>query len=401
MENINEMQLYELYYIVLLCKKYGEEEAPYDMDIVWNNISKYYYLEKNIYQDNHDVLFKWIKDRCRYELLDMMMLQVFNKFVNDDNGLNKTDPFFISNIFEMQKIIYEYGNQISKDREASIQVELSKMSSNMVIETVKEILTEIDPSLEWLHIYEKAISENKIIYIDLLDDSKRLLLEEMFGVDLKKDDINSCVFLNNKGIGNILLTYTGTISDVVVTMHEIVHYISRYKNEWQEEVPILREFSAIFYELYASKYLLRMNYSVEEIRKINHDRITDMAKLLDDANNLIKYLVMLMEHGKIEEEYDEEKNYSKVDKCISDLIDNPYLLNDYYPYLIGNYLATKGIKKCENDRLLFSMMKYITDNLVNIDAYDVFNVLECGNPNLVRRDDTLFETSKKKTKSIK
>ena len=166
-------------------------------------------------------------------------------------------------------------------------------------------------------------------------------------------------------------------------------------------MPILRDFSAIFYELYASKYLLRMNYSVEEIRKINYDRITDMVKLLDDANNLIKYLVMLMEHGKIEEEYDEEKKYSKVDKCISDLIDNPYLLNDYYPYLIGNYLATKGIKKCENDRLLFSMMKYITDNLVNIDAYDVFNVLECGNPNLVRRDDTLFETSKKKTKSIK
>ena len=43
MENFNEMTLDELYYIVLLCDKYGEEETPYDMDRVWNNISKYYY----------------------------------------------------------------------------------------------------------------------------------------------------------------------------------------------------------------------------------------------------------------------------------------------------------------------------------------------------------------------
>ena len=49
MENIDEMALDELYYIVLLCNKYGEKETPYDMDMVWNNISNYYYLENNMF----------------------------------------------------------------------------------------------------------------------------------------------------------------------------------------------------------------------------------------------------------------------------------------------------------------------------------------------------------------
>ena len=145
MENIDEMALDELYYIVLLCNKYGEKETPYDMDMVWNNISKYYYLENNVNIDDKTILYEWLKNRARYPLLDSLVLEVLNKFINEENEINKVDSFFISNILEMRKIIIDYGKKISDN--SSNDIKLSKMDRNEVIGIVSDIFSEIDPTL--------------------------------------------------------------------------------------------------------------------------------------------------------------------------------------------------------------------------------------------------------------
>lgn len=399
MENIDEMALDELYYIVLLCNKYGEKETPYDMDMVWNNISKYYYLENNVNIDDKTILYEWLKNRARYPLLDSLVLEVLNKFINEENEINKVDSFFISNILEMRKIIIDYGKKISDN--SSNDIKLSKMDRNEVIGIVSDIFSEIDPTFEWLEIYKKVANEH-IIYMDSLNYQQRMILEKLLGIDLSMGDNNLGVFLNDKKCGYVLLTYTGTISDVATTVHEITHYISRYKNDWREEEPILREFSAIFFELYALNYLKRMGYDEKELKMINQDRFSNMTRLLDDALIIIDYLIMLIEHGEIKEEYDLVLDkYTRADECINDLVFNPYLLNDYYPYLIGNYLAMHGIEKTKDDKYLLSMIKYVTDNISKMEVEDIFDIVGCGNPNFIKYDTNLFKEEPKKRKRIK
>ena len=374
----------------VLCKKY---EVPYDMDTIWNDIREYYYKKYKAHIDSRWDLYAWLKNEARYDLLDDLMLQVFDKFVNEDNTLNKADLFFIANIDAMKKIMLEHGKNIGKGK-TNENVSLSKLDYYQTNGIVEDILCEIDPTKEWLDIYHMI--EDSIIYVNLLDDSRKKSLEEMLGISLAEGDINTCVFLQNKGY--IFLTYTGTISDVPTTIHEVIHYISRYKNNFAEEEPTLREFSSIFYELYALNYLKKLGYSELEVTKINQDRLSEMTKLLPDASCLMDYLIMLMKHGKIKEKYDAaDDKYLRADKCINDLVINPYLLNDYYPYLIGNYLAINAISRMKNDKLLLSMIKYITDNLPKMEAYDIFSVLNCNN-DLVEKDSNAFKSKIKKKK---
>ena len=136
MNDISEMTLDELYFIILLHDDIGKD-IPYDMDEVWNNVAKYYYTCKQVYEDNRDILFAWIKEKARYPLLDILMLQVYDKFVNDNSDLNKTDPFFISNTNEMYNIMTSYGKGIHKENRNE---PLSKMNHSEVIQLVKEIL---------------------------------------------------------------------------------------------------------------------------------------------------------------------------------------------------------------------------------------------------------------------
>lgn len=388
------MEIEELYYIILLSKKYGKVEMPYDIDRVWNNIKKYYYMENNIYIDDNDILFAWLKEKARYPLLDSLVLQVFDKFVNDENILNKVDPFFISNILQLRDIIASYGKMIKHDyKEIS---NLSKMKKNTVIDTVSDILLEIDPTGEWKEIYEE-IMDGHIVYVDTLNEEEKKSFEDLLGIRLSKDDDGACVFLNDSKKAYVFLTYTGTISDVVTTVHEVVHYISRYKNDWHEEAPILREFSSTFFELYAMEYLKKIGYDETELKMINKSRISEMTRLLDDALIISDYLITFMKNGKIDE-YTHVLDDCKADRCIDLLINNPYLLNDYYPYLFGDYLANKAMKMISSDKQMMSIIKYVTDNLAKMKAINVFDLVGCGDANFVEYDDSLFPKKKKRIK---
>ncbi len=397
-------ELSELYKMVLLYKIYDGKDISYDIDEVWENIQGQYYRYNNVYTDDRDILFSWMKEKARYPLLDNLMIQVFARFISEEtSGPNGEmvknedyDPFFISNIYEMKRIFDNYKEEIDIVKE---KVNLSKLDRRKVTEMVCDILSEIDPTLEWLGIYKDVIDKKLIIYFDLLNKEEKLLFGEMMGIDFSEDDNNSCMFINSQKKAHIFLTYTGTINDVTNTVHEIVHYICRYKNDFEVEVPILKEFSSIFFELYSLEYLKRMGYSELELRTINSERINSIRTFYDDVMILYDYLIMLMENGKIDEEIDND--HEKADKCIDTLITNPFLLNEHYPYLMGYYLATNGIKRSKNDKFIVPMTKYLTDNLANVDAYDIFYLMGRGNNNLVKYDKELFQDGVKKKKKVK
>ena len=52
MHNVDEMKLYELYYIVYVYSIYEDDDiVPYDMEYVWHKINDYYYQENDILLD--------------------------------------------------------------------------------------------------------------------------------------------------------------------------------------------------------------------------------------------------------------------------------------------------------------------------------------------------------------
>ena len=397
MHNVDEMKLYELYYIVYVYNMYEDDDiVPYDMEYVWHKINDYYYQENDKLldinkDDDLNILFNWTKDKCRYQLLDELMVHMFNRFINiEDNGVDNRDEFFINNIDMMEKIMSTGNNTIKIDNNS-----LLKLSKDKTITLVKEILLEIDPSSEWLRIYEEAIDKNKIIYLNELDKKGIIDLKKELGVDSLKYIDNSCLTLEN-GEKYIFLNYKGDISDVSTTIHEFTHYVSKY-NHNEKETPILREFPAIFFELYALEYLKEIGCDETDIKLVNQHRIADTYMATMESRIFLYYLKMIMDNGVISEDLDKElikdnnymsEDYEKnCDDCIRDLIINPYVFFEIYPYVIGNYLANMGFERIKYDRQMLSIIKFMNDNLYKINPYDVFNILGCGDIDLVNNNE--------------
>ena len=397
MHNVDEMKLYELYYIVYVYSMYEDDNlVPYDMEYVWHKINDYYYQENDKLldinkDDDLNILFNWTKDKCRYQLLDELMVHMFNRFINiEDNGVDNRDEFFINNIDMMEKIMSTGNNTIKIDNNS-----LLKLSKDKTITLVKEILLEIDPSSEWLRIYEEAIDKNKIIYLNELDKKGIIDLKKELGVDSLKYIDNSCLTLEN-GEKYIFLNYKGDISDVSTTIHEFTHYVSKY-NHNEKETPILREFPAIFFELYALEYLKEIGCDETDIKLVNQHRIADTYMATMESRIFLYYLKMIMDNGVISEDLDKElikdnnymsEDYEKnCDDCIRDLIINPYVFFEIYPYVIGNYLANMGFERIKYDRQMLSIIKFMNDNLYKINPYDVFNILGCGDIDLVNNNE--------------
>lgn len=433
MEDINNLKLYELYYMLNVYSIYEDDMIPYDIDVIWRIVNKEYSKELGIKLDitkesNRNILFYWLRDKTRYKLLDELMLYVYNRLINkeEETNIDNTDLFFINNIKDISKIIDNYKNKI-KDFTCTNSKDISSVSKNETINMVKEILVKIDPNMEWLSIYEEAINNNKIIYLNELTEEEKDNLKTKLGISSIKDITNSCLFLSDQDY--IFLTYTNTLYDIPATVHEIVHYIVK-KNNSANELPILREFPSIFFEQYAINYLSNLGYKKQEIDALNQIRIVDTFSGINDIEDLLHYLIMLIDNGHISEKLDKrmynkelkalKRNLSKkeidsiilenptffdvdtncnkrCDKVTYDLILNPYILSSYYPYIIGSYLADIGIERIKEDVITLPMLKYITEKISKIDAYDIFYILKCNIPNLVPTNYT-EKISKKKRK---
>lgn len=406
MKKLQELELYELYYLVYAYAVHGEEVVAYDMESVWKKICDMYFDENknmlDIYDDNdRDILFKWMQGKCRYQLLDTLILNMFYKFVNEENnGLDNRDEFFINNIDMMNEIMkHEYVNINNKIYNNDIN--LSAISKNKTIAIVKEILLEIDANGEWLRIYEEALSNNRIIYLNELDSDKEKKLKDKLGLPSLKYVENTCLSIGKSKDWYIFLKYKNDISDVTTTIHEMVHFINKHCNKGEQEEPLLREFPSIFFELYAGKYLVKIGYDESEIERLNSGRLADTYMALNESMGFVYYLKMLIDNGKINEYLD--KNYSYLgnnyhkncDNCIKDLVINPYAFFEIYPYIIGNYLANKAIKNIDNDNQLLTMVKYITENLSRINVGDVFRIIV---PEIEIIDDNENKTKVKKKK---
>lgn len=434
MEDINNLKLYELYYMLNVYSLYEDDLIPYDIKDIWQKIAIYYnqefgtLLDKNI-ENNRNHLFNWLRNKTRYELLDELMLHVYSRLIYKEEGIDNTDPFFVNNIYPILIIMEEYSNKIVSDIYKINNIKVSTISKKETISIVKDILTEIDPNNEWLDYYEEAINNHKIIYLNELTSEEENNLKNKFGLKSLKDIDNSCMSLENNDT-YIFLNYTNSLYDIPTTIHELIHYIIKKTNYGSTELPILREFPSIFFEMYAIDYLRCLGYSEEELACINRSRLIDTFRVYDDVKDLVFYLIIIMENGHINEKIAKKacaKELNKIkrkltkeeannilkenqdffnaskkasdscDKCTYNLVINPYILFNYYPYAIGSYLADIALNKTKTNKMILSMLKYMTEKISKLDAYDIFSVLECNTKDLVPTTYT-EEIPKKKRK---
>ena len=120
-------------------------------------------------------LFEFARSQVRYELLTDVIKKIIIRIFDSDEDLKTVDSFILNNLSSIHKNIYaDVWNYVANFKFE--ECELSKLTKDEVINIVKGILINVDPSLEWLKIYND-IPLKKIVYLNelSLDEKKKYL----------------------------------------------------------------------------------------------------------------------------------------------------------------------------------------------------------------------------------
>lgn len=415
---LEKLELYELYYLLIISEIYDDEDiVTWDIEELKDIIVKRY-LEANgeDAEINNENIFRWLGDNCRYKVLDELLLRLYNRFINiertSSGEFDNRDLFFVNNIKEMKRLMEEEEEYAYSMIQATEYDHKTKMDKWQVIDTVRDILREIDSSSEWVEIYDQALQGNIIYLNELSDEEKeRFVREHDFSIDFNTVK-NCCIF----GGDLILLTYNGDISDVGKTVHEIIHYISNKSVNDNKGKIIFRELPSIFYEMYALDYLVKLGYDEKEINELKLIRLMDTFYSCIDAIPLVNYLAIMINKGNITEddvfnecvEYEKQcqmdmsldeiklESIIRCDKCIDELTRDMYVIFKHYPYIIGTYLAFKCLDKVDKDELLMTFMKYLTEHIDTICEEDVFRYILDGKIDLYEEEQGKKKRRKRK-----
>ena len=389
MEHIDE--LYNAYGI-LLAKKIvkddkgilsgiSDEEIYESINICYQNC----YGRSLDIKKNKKKLYEYAKEMSRYRLLSENIKIMLMRICDYDD--ETVDLFMLKNLMSIYENIYA---QVWKYVDNFISFEecgLSKLTKEETINIVRNILKSVDPSLEWLNLYNNILNK-KIIYLNELNgDEKKELYDSLADYNNNYYE-NACVKRKDDD-AIILLTYNGDTLDVVNTIHEFIHYINEHKHKGIIEVNVLTEFPSIFYEYYALEYLRKMGYSEMEIKNLEDTRVYDLWHCIMNTYILGYYIKIFKENYEITEDLDikyyllmfsdtEELTFDDIKKsvhkecdyCTELMMSNPSLLRRVTSYVVGSYLTLNSINRVDSDML--DIMKEYTENIDDYNPYDIF-----------------------------
>lgn len=387
-----KLECFEYLYIIEL-KKIINVDVP--LNKIYDCVRRDYNKHTSKDTKDRNVLYKYLREKERYNLLNSLILKIYKTMV-EDNSFN--DLFVLYN-FELFNCIItkEVTSIIPKNN--LVNIEFTKLSNLEINNIIEDFLTKIDPTLKWLDIYRNAKDNGTIIEIDKLSDSDREKYKKIFG-NLK----NGCVTYNN--VPYVLLENSNTLKYIYSFVHEFSHYIIMSYRKSENISRFLGEFPSIFYERYFAYYINDKGFSKEEIDYLVKQRNKRTLNNYFDIVGVLRYIRILLDGKKITEE-DEiinfdgdinslsleylemlKKNYTDIDITDSKTIVNkicdrtrwmlikyPYAFNELYPYITGSYLADQTLKKVRSDESFLENMKYITENLSTIEPSNIFNEL--------------------------
>lgn len=183
-------------------------------------------------------------------------------------SLEYEDQFLLNNLFSIHNLMYDFGIEVDIDcNEYNIQE--NQLTFNDVFLMGSEIIKNINP--KYLKQY------NELIKSGILDFS----YENSYSS-------NHYVFFNTKKYGLININRNFNYSDVIVLIHEFIHSLNCNTDDINNNIYLLTEFISIYFELYATKYLIKSGINIEEI-----DFYFRLRDLRNQRNNLLDYSEML------------------------------------------------------------------------------------------------------------
>ena len=334
--------------------------------------------------DDLKKLFNWAKENSRYDLLNDLFDNVLYTLLGDDCEEYSTvkDLFLVANVKSILQIV---NDEMLKHVNSEViqKIDLSKMTRDEVNSCVRDILLEIDGTGKWSSIYDELLNNHKIIILNELSSSEYdEFLDELTLSSLDCVDNALISTYNDK---YILLTDTGTIMDVIVTIHEFVHYINHLDSCVWTKILTLEETFSIFYQLYAIDYLDRNGISKCEInylRQVTNENVLIDEDVYDKFLIFKEYASLYIHKGYISADDDLKKNdydldvtYMNCDKINDMLIMNDTDILDIYMYVIGDYLADK-LMSVKDEKLMSIINDYVF-NMKELDPYEVFKLIDC------------------------
>lgn len=295
--------------------------------------------------------------------------------------LEKEDSFLLRNIYNISRINYSYLDFIKKYNLSNVYKE-NNLTYNGVYLLAREIIANIDSN--YLEEYDKLIKTG------MLDFSYN---NKYYGSH----------FYHSSDIDLININRNFNYSDVITLVHEFIHYTNSKNKSINRH--LLTEFLSIYFELYATNYLINKGISKEEIDYNERLRSTKGScnffcsyeviilayeKFGTIDENTIKYLNryypniiitkdnfdrecnnLLKNYDKIENQYKQEILYEQEFNQM-ELIDEKIIPQfDAYRYVLGTIIAYYSIKYCNMKDIIY-LNNHINDyNMANTDVLDL------------------------------
>lgn len=398
-----------LYVKELLKENVSSEYFSYE-EILSAITSKYLKKYGECHLTNEE-LTDWLKDNYRYPLLNDLIENEIIKIACFSN--DKKDAFVFDNLEALLEIIIK---EVKDNLLSEINYDFSKVNKgkNLTEEEFNQLLTKflrvIDPSFEWLNIYNEALENNQIHFVKADDLLEKKRLFKIFNLDefaRKIEDLTWNFTIASGNNLNIIVERNFNIKDFWAFIHEFIHFIEYKKNASKAKSLSLEEFSATTYEKLALAFLGDEGYDTEEIEKMLHLRNYNTYRAGIDIIPIFSFMNKMLQSGQITKE-EEIENAKKVinlnnkldqdikeklkekephyfsavkysnhicDETITSLIMNTGRVRKEYPYIIGNYLAKLMVEKINSNELTFKDMKKIVENISVIDPNNLFLLL--------------------------
>ena len=324
--------------------------------LYYNKEDYHKYLKDKNEIDDKIILYS-IREECRNKTIEEL-IKINNKYINNNN--EETISYFKEhlNLFDT---IY-----IKKDNKANNK--FTPMREDEIDILFKSFLKEINPSNEWLYLYEKKKQDNDIIIINTN----------------KKEEKNTSEYRN----GKLYLEFNHNTHDFKVLAHEFIHLVVKEYYQDKKYHSQLEEFPSIYYEKKALDYLRNINIDEKEIENLKNIREEALIKNYEIMTELF---LLITNKGKIEDKLKKlfnnlssEEINEIIDEDTLYLIKYPEEIKYYYSYIIADYF-TKRIDK-ENIDFQDEMIKIVKE-LKNISLKDL--------------DERISQRKKKKKKKKK
>lgn len=394
-----------------------------------------------------ELLELYLRKKGRYPLLNALIKRELNKLVLpqqiEGETIDETDSFFFYNMKALLPVMKKQGAVVLQDlmeKEETMKEKIQvKLPYHQLQQYIIELLTELDPTLEYVDFYLQSLADEYIIYIQKEDDlKKRSIIEKLglyqYGISIASFPMNCCIEID--GQPYLIMEQKNMLDDFSTFFHEFAHYYSKSKKaKNQKPSNSLAEYFSITYEFYTFMFLRKKGYSKEVLEQMQQPRNQNTYAIGTKLFDLFYYMSTYIEKGSITEEGEiqrqEElikiqretftKEYLEVleteapecfhpvlsanlscDLCIEGLIKNQ--LSDWYyeyPYLVGQVLATKTIELIQKNQFSIGELKKMMENADFLDPYDVFvklgfSVEDIGLCSVVKREKTTNQKAKLK-----